>query len=79
MLGVDWVEGAQWNDALEVSTRKRTLYRLTVGLLRRCRARVYLGLSELSESGYPSEGELLNAVQRVLRRWAAQDSGDRTA
>jgi hypothetical protein len=79
VLGVDWVEGAQWNDALEVSTRKRTLYRLTIGLLRRCRARVYLGLSELSESGYPSEGELLNAVQRVLRRWAAQDSGDRTA
>lgn len=76
VLGVDWVEGAQWSDAMEVSTRKRTLYRLTLGLLRRCRARVYLGLSELSESGYPSEGELLNAVQRVLRRWAIQDGGD---
>jgi len=38
-----------------------------VGLLRRCRQRVYLGLSELDEQGLDQRGPLLGALQQVLR------------
>ena len=35
---------------------------------RRCRKRIYLTSSELSEQGYEQEGPLLEAVQRILRQ-----------
>jgi hypothetical protein len=40
---------------------------LTSGLLRRCRERVYLGMSELGESGFEQRGDLLKAFQKVLQ------------
>jgi hypothetical protein len=36
-------------------------------LIRRCRRKIYLGLSELGEQGYEQQGPLLQAIQRVLR------------
>ena len=50
--------------------------RLVLGLLRRCRRAVYLGLSELNEQGYEQRGPLLEAFQRILRRSAPEDRGD---
>jgi hypothetical protein len=46
------------------------LGRLMLGLVRRCRHRVYLGIADLGERGYEQRGPLLQAVQRVLRRSA---------
>ena len=60
-----------WSDADEVAATKETLARLTTGLLRRCKGRLYLGLSELGESGFEQRGVLLKALQRVL-----QESGE---
>ena len=40
-------------------------------MLRRCRSRVYLGLSELGEQGFEQRGPLLLAMQRILRGIAA--------
>jgi len=68
VLSRGWPVGAIWTDADEVETRQEALYRLTLGLIRRCRRKVYLGLSELGEQGYEQKGPLLKAVQRVLRR-----------
>jgi hypothetical protein len=59
---------ATWTDTDEVEAREEALHRLVQGLLRRCRRKVYLGLSELGEQGYEQKGTLLQAVQRVLRR-----------
>jgi hypothetical protein len=73
VLSQHWPVDQKWSDAEEFETRKETLYRLIQGLVRRCRWRIYLGLSELGESGYESQGELLQAVQRMLRRLAAAD------
>lgn len=64
--------GAAWTDADEVAARQDALYRLVEGLVRRCRRRVYLALSELNEQGSEEKGPLLQAVQRVLRRLPAQ-------
>jgi hypothetical protein len=73
VLSRRWPRGAVWTDADEVGTRQEALYRLTLGLIRRCRRKIYLGLSELGEQGYEQKGPLLQAIQRVLRRQA----GDR--
>ncbi len=59
-----------WSGTDEVEARRDALYRLTLGLIRRCRRKVYLGLSELGEQGYEQKGPLLQAIQRVLRRQA---------
>jgi hypothetical protein len=56
-----------WTDRDEVEAREEALYRLVLGLLRRCRRGVYLGLSELGEQGYEQKSVLLRAIQRVLR------------
>jgi hypothetical protein len=60
-------ESRTWTDGDEVEAREEALHRLVQGLLRRCRRRVYLGLSELGEQGYEQKGALLQAFQRVLR------------
>lgn len=67
VLSRHWPQGKVWSDADEVETRNEALARLATGLLRRCRRRVYLALSELSEQGYEQRGALLMALQRVLR------------
>ena len=69
VLSRNWdnADGHYWSDADEVAATKETLARLTTGLLRRCKGRLYLGLSALGESGFEQSGVLLKAFQRVLR------------
>lgn len=74
VLSRSWQPGMKWTDDDEQAVRARVLYSLLIGLVRRCRRGVYLGLSELGESGYESQGDLLGVVQRVLRRLAALGS-----
>ncbi len=59
--------GRVWSDADEVAASQESMALLTSGLLRRCRSRVILALSELGESGFESRGELLKAFQQVLQ------------
>jgi hypothetical protein len=59
--------GRLWTDADEVELSRDALARLTSGLLRRCRERIYLGMSELGESGFEQRGDLLKAFQKVLQ------------
>jgi len=66
VLSREWQAGRIWNDADDVQYSKEAMARLVSGLLRRCRARVYLGIAELGESGFEGRGELLRAFQKVL-------------
>ncbi|MBC8447147.1 MAG: hypothetical protein H8D78_05305, partial [Chloroflexi bacterium] len=68
VLSRRWPQDAVWSDADEVETRQDALYRLTLGLLHRCRRKIFLGLGELGEQGYEQKGPLLQAIQRVLRQ-----------
>jgi hypothetical protein len=67
VLARGWEPGRIWTDADEVEQSRDALARLTSGLLRRCRERVYLGMSELGESGFEQRGDLLKAFQKVLQ------------
>jgi len=75
VLSRGWPSNKVWTDTDEFETRQDALYRLTLGLIRRCRRKIYLGLSELGERGYEQQGPLLQAIQRVLRRLPAEPGG----
>jgi len=70
VLARDWPRGRVWTDADEVELSQATLYRATVGLLRRCRKAVYMMYSVLGEQGTEQRGLLLTTMQDVLRRQA---------
>ena len=66
VLSRRWPAGRVWTDDDEYLTNRETLYHLVTGLLRRCRRKVYLGLSELNEQGNDQVGPLLKAIQQAL-------------
>ncbi|MCR4406420.1 MAG: hypothetical protein NUW24_05790 [Anaerolineae bacterium] len=68
VLSRSWPRNALWTESDEMEAQQTTLCRLVLGLLRRCRKRLYLGLSEIGEQGYEElHGPLPVAIQRVLR------------
>jgi hypothetical protein len=69
VLSRAWLRDGRWTDALEQGASQLELQRLTLGLTRRCRQKIYLGLSELGEQGYEQRGPLLSAIQHVLRHY----------
>jgi hypothetical protein len=71
VLTLGWEPGRTWTDLDEQAVSQDALYRLAIGLIRRCRKQIYLGFSELGEGGYEQRGALLEAIQRMLRRMAA--------
>jgi hypothetical protein len=73
VLSRDWPVGQIWSDADEYEANQDALYRLILGLVHRCRRRIYLGLNELSEQGYEQKGALITALQRVLRDNGEED------
>lgn len=75
VLSRGWQPQAVWTDADEAALNRQTLRRLFLALTRRCRRGVYLGYSELSESGYEGRGLLLECIQALLRA-AARESAD---
>lgn len=62
-----WPRERQWSDEDEFVAGQAMLRRVVLGLLRRCRVRVYLGISELNPRGGEERGPLLEWVQRLLR------------
>ncbi len=79
VLSRHWDPGRPWDTADELAANQARLARLAVGLIRRCRRLIYLGLSELNEQGYEQRGPLLWAFNQVLqglaRAEAAQAQG----
>jgi hypothetical protein len=63
-----WQAGETWDADDEYAAAQDTMNRLVQGLLRRCRGKIFLGLSELNEQGYEQRGPLLVALQRALRK-----------
>jgi hypothetical protein len=68
VLSREWEVGRTWTDLDEARLNQENLAHLVSGLLHRCKERIYLGTSELGESGYEARGELLKAFQVVFRR-----------
>jgi hypothetical protein len=75
VLSRRWPTGTPWTDQEEFASSQEALYRLAVGLIRRCRKSIYLGLSDLGEGGYEMKGPFLKAIQRVLQNYPSH-AGD---
>lgn len=74
VLSLQWPAGAIWTDEDERELDRRTLRSLLLALTRRCRRAVYLGYSELSESGYEGRGLLLETLQAAMRRLPREEA-----
>jgi hypothetical protein len=73
VLSRSWTRNALWTESDEIEAQQATLCRLVLGLLRRCRKHLYLGLSEIGGRGYEElHGPLPVAIQKVLRRYPSQ-------
>lgn len=68
VLSRNWPAGKVWTDEDEYEAAQGALCSLVLGLTRRCRRRIYLGLSDLGEQGFEQSGPLLHVFQRVLRQ-----------
>ncbi|MBM3144571.1 MAG: hypothetical protein FJ010_06285 [Chloroflexi bacterium] len=66
VLSRHWELHRPWTDADEYDASRDSLYRLALGLIRRCRSGIYLGLSQLGEQGYEHKGLLLKIIDRAL-------------
>ncbi len=65
VLSRSWERERIWGDANDLAANQQTLSNLVSGLLRRCRNRVYLGLSDLGESGFEQRGPLLKVIWKM--------------
>ncbi len=65
VLSRSWERDRPWTDADDQAANQQTLARLVTGLLHRCRSRVFLGLSDLGESGFEQRGPLLKAIWKM--------------
>jgi hypothetical protein len=65
VLSRSWERGRLWTDADDLDANQQTLSRLVTGLLRRCRKRIFLGMSDLGESGFEQRGPLLKAIWKM--------------
>jgi hypothetical protein len=68
VLSAGWDAARPWTDADEVAGQRDRLYRLVLGLTRRCRRQIIIVHSEIGEQGYEQRGQLLVALQQMLRR-----------
>ncbi len=66
VLSRNWENGKVWTAEDEQRVSQQNLSRIVLGLLRRCRRMVWIGFSELGESGFEQRGLLLRAIQRTL-------------
>jgi hypothetical protein len=65
-----------WTDDMEAEAQTDLLYRIVMGLTRRCRQQIYLGVSALGEEGFEQRGPLLRVFQQILRRHSPGFPGD---
>jgi hypothetical protein len=63
-----WSKGRQWTEEDEYLAGQEMLSRVLIGLLRRCRIKVYMVMSELNARGGEERGPLLSWVQALLRK-----------
>ncbi len=56
-----------WTDEDEQDTNWQTLYRLVLGLVRRCHQQLFLAIADLGEQGFEQRGPLLHLFQHILR------------
>ncbi|MEP7290002.1 MAG: UvrD-helicase domain-containing protein [Chloroflexota bacterium] len=68
VLRRDYPADLPWTDDMESEAQTGLLYKIMMGLTRRCRQQIYLGITALGEEGFEQRGPLLRVFQQILRR-----------
>lgn len=68
VLSRQWQDGELWDAEDELRAAYENLNRISIGLLGRCRKKVYLGMSELDVRGFENRGLLIRILQHVLQK-----------
>lgn len=68
VLRRDYPLNRVWTDEDEQQSNWFTLYKLMVGLVRRCRKQLYLAIADLGEQGFEQRGPLLHVFQQILQQ-----------
>jgi len=66
VLSRSWNEGEVWTAENELNAANEILERLTLGLLNRCKKKLFLGMSELDVRGFENRGLLIRIFQSAL-------------
>ena len=67
ILSRNWEPGTLWTDNHEIETNQTNLAKVTAGLINRCKRHIYMSTIALNEQGMEERGQLLMAMQNVLR------------
>ncbi len=67
VLSRNWQEGEKWTHTWENRVSQDTLQRIILGLTARCREKVFLCASGISEQGQEQSSPFLKALQRLNR------------
>jgi hypothetical protein len=67
VLSRNWDKGQTWTAEDELRAAHQTLERLTLGLLNRCRKKVFIAMSELDVRGFENRGLLTRVINHLLR------------
>ncbi len=73
VLSRRWEPGRIWTTVEEVNLNRNSLFRITQGLLRRCRKKVFLAYSDLNEAGFEQRGLLLKSLYQTLINGGRRD------
>jgi hypothetical protein len=68
-----------WTDEMEIEAQTTLLYKIVMGLTRRCRRQIFLGIASLGEEGFEQRGPLLRVFQQILRRHNPDQPHDQEA
>ena len=67
VLSQQWNRADAWTEMHERESSREMRCRVVAGLIRRCRRRIYLGISQYDERGYEQVGELRVVFDHLLR------------
>ncbi len=68
-----------WTDDMEAEARDDMLYRTVMGLTRRCRKQIFLGITGFGEEGFEQRGPLLHIFQKILSRHSPDEPAQEVA
>jgi hypothetical protein len=67
VLSAEWPPGKKWDASDEMAISLENLDRIISGLIHRCRKSIYLGVSNLNQSGSDERGLLTRKIQTLFR------------
>jgi hypothetical protein len=67
VLHRDWQQGSPWRDIEELSQNRDNLFRLSTGLIRRCRKGIFFCITDTDARGFEQKGLLIQTLSKIIK------------